>query len=67
MKKTNFNNLQVFPLLQTSILVELESCDMFTTSKSDVQVCHQRLISAFDLLLIFLCSLIQTSNPNSNP
>ena len=28
--------------------------------KSDVQVCHQRLSSAFDLLLIFLCSLIQT-------
>ena len=27
---------------------------------SDVQVCHQRLSSAFDLLLIFLCSLIQT-------
>ena len=27
---------------------------------SDVQVCHQRLSIAFDLLLIFLCSLIQT-------
>ena len=27
---------------------------------SDVQVWHQRLSSAFDLLLIFLCSLIQT-------
>ena len=27
---------------------------------SDVQVCHQRLSSAFDLFLIFLCSLIQT-------
>ena len=27
---------------------------------SDVQVCQQRLSSAFDLLLIFLCSLIQT-------
>ena len=27
---------------------------------SDVQVCHQRLSSAYDLLLIFLCSLIQT-------
>ena len=42
---------------------------------SDVQVCHQRLSSAFDLLLIFLCSLIQTLtltplttlNPNSAP
>ena len=28
--------------------------------QSDVQVCHQRLSSAFDLLLIFLCSLTQT-------
>ena len=28
--------------------------------KSDVQVCHQRHNSALDLLLIFLCSLIQT-------
>ena len=27
---------------------------------SDVQVCHQRLSSGFDLLLILLCSLIQT-------
>ena len=27
---------------------------------SDVQVCHQRHSSALDLLLIFLCSLIQT-------
>ena len=27
---------------------------------SDGQVCHQRLSSAYDLLLIFLCSLIQT-------
>ena len=27
---------------------------------SDVQVCHQRHNSALDLLLIFLCSLIQT-------
>ena len=26
----------------------------------DVQDCQQRLSSAFDLLLIFLCSLIQT-------
>ena len=29
-------------------------------SWSDVQVCHQRLSSPFDFLLIFLCSLIQT-------
>ena len=29
-------------------------------SESDVQVCHQRLSSAFYLLLIFLCPLIQT-------
>ena len=28
--------------------------------KRDVQDCQQRLSSAFDLLLIFLCSLIQT-------
>ena len=28
--------------------------------RSDVQVCHQRLSSTLDLLLIFLCSLIQT-------
>ena len=35
-------------------------------SKSDVQVCHQRLSSAFDLLLIFLCSLIQTLTPPPN-
>ena len=27
---------------------------------SDGQVCHQRLSNAYDLLLIFLCSLIQT-------
>jgi len=25
-----------------------------------MQVCHQKLSSAFDFLLIFLCSLIQT-------
>ena len=31
-----------------------------TGPTSDVQVCHQRLSGAFDLLLIFLCSLIQT-------
>ena len=30
------------------------------STTSDVQVCYQRLSSAFDLLLIFLCSLIQT-------
>ena len=29
-------------------------------SWSGVRVCHQRLSSAFVLLLIFLCSLIQT-------
>ena len=29
-------------------------------AKSDVQDCQQRLSSAFDLFLIFLCSLIQT-------
>ena len=35
---------------------------------SDVQVCHQWHSSAFDLLLIFLCSLIQalTLTPSSN-
>ena len=27
---------------------------------SDVQVCYQRVSSAFDVFLIFLCSLIQT-------
>ena len=36
-----------------------------------VQVCHQRLSGAFDFLLIFLCSLIQTLtltlNPNPTP
>jgi len=32
------------------------------------QVCHQRLSSAFDLLLIFLCSLVSTLiSPNSKP
>ena len=31
---------------------------------SDVQVYHQRLSRAFDLLSIFLCSLIQTLTPN---
>ena len=30
-----------------------------------VQDCQQRLSSAFDLLLIFLCSLIQTLTPNN--
>ena len=35
-------------------------CMMRVLCESDVQVCHQRLSSAFDLLLIFLCSLIQT-------
>ena len=34
--------------------------DFYPGLPSDVQVCHQRLSSAFDLLLIFLCSLIQT-------
>ena len=44
---------------------------MYSVQKmlSDVQVCHQRLNSAFDLLLIFLCSLtptlIQTPPPNN--
>ena len=37
--------------------------------ESDVQVCHQRFSSAFDLLLIFRCSLIQiltlTPPPNN--
>ena len=33
------------------------------TATSDIQVCHQRLSSAFDLLLIFLCSLIQALTP----
>ena len=28
MKKSNFKNLWVFPLLQTSILIELETCDI---------------------------------------
>ena len=32
----------------------------------DVQDCQQRLSSAFDLLLIFLCSLIQTLTPAPN-
>ena len=35
------------------------------TKFCDVQVCHQRLSSAFDLL-IFLCSLIQTLTPPPN-
>ena len=34
---------------------------------SDVQVCHQRLSIAFDLLLIFLCSLIQTITLTPTP
>ena len=33
---------------------------------SDVQVCHQRLSSPFDLLLIFVCSLTQTLTPPPN-
>ena len=33
----------------------------------DVQVCHQRLSIAFDLLLIFLCSLIQTLTLTPTP
>ena len=32
----------------------------------DVQDCHQRLSSAFDLLLFFLCSLILTLTPPPN-
>ena len=32
-----------------------------------VQVCHQRLSSALGLLLIFLCSLIQTLTPTPPP
>ena len=32
----------------------------------DVQDCHQRLSSAFDLLLFFLCSLIPTLTPPPN-
>ena len=31
-----------------------------TEKWSNVKVCHQRLSSAFDLLMDFLCSLIQT-------
>ena len=34
--------------------------------RGDIQVCHQRLSGAFDLLLIFLCSLIQTLTPPPN-
>ena len=33
----------------------------------DVQDCQQRLRSTFDLLLIFLCSLIQTLTPTPPP
>ena len=36
-----------------------------TSHSRDVQDCHQRLSSAFDLLLIFLCFL--NSNPNPTP
>ena len=47
-------------MLELSDLNSGEDCKMHM---SDVQVCHQRLSSAFDLLLIFLCSLIQTLTP----
>ena len=38
----------------------------FCCAWRDVQDCQQRLSSTFDLLLIFLCSLIQTLTPPPN-
>ena len=35
----------------------------FWVHRVDVQLCHQRLSSAFHIFLIFLCSLIQTLTP----
>ena len=40
---------------------DTEACaEVDDSGERDVQDCQQRLSSAFDLLLIFLCSLIQT-------
>ena len=48
-------------LLFTYIYMYVSACKHPShLGMSDVQVCHQRLSSAFDLLLIFLCSLIRT-------
>ena len=50
------------PHVETSniVLFFKRTINFASKRRSDVQVCHQRLSSAFDLLLIFLCSLIQT-------
>ena len=52
----------------SSLFFLFPSTSSFSLS-SDVQVCHQRHSSASDLLLIFLCSLIQaltlTPPPNN--
>ena len=49
---------QFFLNISKSLL--LTRCPCSHHSKRDVQDCQQRLTSAFDLPLIFLCSLIQT-------
>ena len=41
----------------------LKEATCFIDIRSDIQFCHQKLSGAFDLLLIFLCSLIQTLTP----
>ena len=43
------------------------SSETLLVTFSDVQVCHQRLSSAFDLLLIFLCSLTLIPTLTLNP
>ena len=46
--------------LQAHVYVTFAPNGRVEGTRSDVQVCHQRLSSAFDLLLIVLCSLILT-------
>ena len=48
---------------QANLSISAHQC--WGVSISHVQVCHQRLSSAFDLL-IFLCSLILTLTPPPN-
>ena len=57
MNQVEFLGLQAL-LRQCNLATFKMFAENLLKKKNDVQVCHQRLSSAFNLLLILLCSLI---------
>ena len=57
MNQVEFLGLQAL-LRQCNLATFKMFAENLLKKKNDIQVCHQRLSSAFNLVLILLCSLI---------